>query len=77
MPELDDRGRGRCTCPALLADALRRLALAMRGGCWPRAACKLDGEPLPADQLDVEPDGLDGEVLQVGKRQFRRLRVRD
>ena len=38
---------------------------------------KLNGEPLPPDQLDLEPDGLDGAVLQVGKRQFRRLRVRD
>ena len=36
---------------------------------------RLDGEPLPPDQLDLEPDGLDGAVLQVGKRQFRRLRV--
>ena len=38
---------------------------------------RLNGEPLPPDQLDLEPDGLDGAVLQVGKRQFRRLRVRD
>jgi tyrosyl-tRNA synthetase len=38
---------------------------------------KLNGEPLPGDQLDLEADGLDGAVLQVGKRQFRRLRVRD
>jgi tyrosyl-tRNA synthetase len=37
---------------------------------------KLNGEPLPGDRLDLEPDGLDGAVLQVGKRQFRRLRVR-
>jgi tyrosyl-tRNA synthetase len=37
---------------------------------------KLNGEAIPADQLDLEPDGLDGAVLQVGKRQFRRLRVR-
>jgi tyrosyl-tRNA synthetase len=37
---------------------------------------KLNGEPLPADRLDLEPDGLDGSVLQVGKRQFRRLKVR-
>src|SRR6185312_2842234 len=36
---------------------------------------RLNGEPLPPDQLDLEPDGLDGAVLQVGKRQFRRLRV--
>jgi tyrosyl-tRNA synthetase len=38
---------------------------------------KLNGEPLPGDRLDLEADGLDGAVLQVGKRQFRRLRVRD
>jgi tyrosyl-tRNA synthetase len=37
---------------------------------------KLNGEPLPPDALDLEPAGLDGAVLQVGKRQFRRLRVR-
>jgi tyrosyl-tRNA synthetase len=37
---------------------------------------KLNGEPLPADRLDLEPDGLDGAVLQVGKRQFRRIKVR-
>ena len=29
---------------------------------------KLDGEPIPADSLDIEPDRLDGRVLQVGKR---------
>jgi len=38
---------------------------------------RLNGEPLAPDQLDLEPDGLDGAVLQVGKRQFRRLRVRN
>jgi tyrosyl-tRNA synthetase len=36
---------------------------------------KLDGEPLPAEPLDVPPAALDGRVLQLGKRQFRRLRV--
>jgi tyrosyl-tRNA synthetase len=34
---------------------------------------RLDGEPVVA--LDVDADALDGRVLQVGKRQFRRLRV--
>jgi tyrosyl-tRNA synthetase len=34
---------------------------------------KLDGEPLTA--LDLEVSALDGRVLQLGKRQFRRLRV--
>jgi len=35
---------------------------------------KLDGEPIPADTLDLDPAALDGRVLQAGKRRFRRLR---
>jgi len=36
---------------------------------------KLDGEAIPADTLDLAPAALDGRVLQVGKRRFRRLRA--
>jgi tyrosyl-tRNA synthetase len=36
---------------------------------------KLDGEPIPAGTLDVAPADLDGRVLQVGKRRFRRMRA--
>jgi tyrosyl-tRNA synthetase len=36
---------------------------------------KLDGEALAADRLDFDPATLDGRVLQVGKRRFRRLRA--
>jgi tyrosyl-tRNA synthetase len=36
---------------------------------------KLDGEPLPAGSLDLAPATLDGRVLQVGKRRFKRLRA--
>jgi tyrosyl-tRNA synthetase len=36
---------------------------------------KLDGAPLPASPLDVPAASLDGRVLQLGKRHFRRLRV--
>jgi tyrosyl-tRNA synthetase len=36
---------------------------------------RLDGEPLGADTLDLAPADLDGKVLQVGKRRFRRLRA--
>jgi len=36
---------------------------------------RLDGERLPADSFDLPAAELDGRVLQVGKRQFRRLRV--
>lgn len=35
---------------------------------------KLDGEPLPAGALDMPASELDGKVLQVGKRRFKRLR---
>jgi tyrosyl-tRNA synthetase len=36
---------------------------------------KLDGERLGADRLDVDPSDLDGRVLQLGKRRFRRIRA--
>jgi tyrosyl-tRNA synthetase len=38
-------------------------------------AVRLDGEALGADALDLPAEALDGRVLQLGKRQFRRLRV--
>jgi tyrosyl-tRNA synthetase len=59
--------------PALIADVFggsrsdARRTLAAGG-------VKLDGEPLPGDELDVGADRLDGAVLQVGKRRFARLR---
>jgi len=72
-PYLGDDG-GRVHMPLLMAGAFeissseaRRLI--RQGGV------KLDGEPIPADSLDIEPDRLDGKVLQVGKRRFRRLRA--
>ena len=36
---------------------------------------KLDGERMPAEPLDVPASDLDGRVLQLGKRQFARLRA--
>ena len=36
---------------------------------------KLDGEPLAIEAQDLSLDGLDGKVLQIGKRRFRRLRA--
>jgi tyrosyl-tRNA synthetase len=48
------------------SDARRMLA---QGGV------KLDGEALGAEDLDLPRERLDGAVLQVGKRHFRRLRV--
>jgi tyrosyl-tRNA synthetase len=60
--------------PALIADVVggsRSDARRMLS----QGAVKLDGVPLGAEDLDVEPERLDGAILQVGKRQFRRLRA--
>ncbi len=40
-----------------------------------QGAVKLDGEAVPADVLDLPSTALDGRVLQVGKRRFKRLRA--
>jgi tyrosyl-tRNA synthetase len=40
-----------------------------------QGAVRLDGQPLDDGRLDVDPGELDGRVLQVGKRRFRRLRA--
>ena len=61
--------------PALLADAFgisrsegRRLLA--------QAGVKLDGEVLGEGHLDMPAEALDGAVIQLGKRRFRRLRRR-
>jgi tyrosyl-tRNA synthetase len=60
--------------PALLAEAFgvstseARRSLAQGG-------VKLDGEPVPADVLDLPAGDVDGKVLQLGKRRFARVRV--
>ncbi len=36
---------------------------------------RVDGEPLPAEPLDVDATVLDGKVVQLGKRSFRRVRL--
>ena len=75
MPELEIAG-GTQHLPELLSGTLGVSRSQVRQ--WlAQGGVRLNGEPLPPDQLDLEPDGLDGAVLQVGKRQFRRLRVRD
>jgi tyrosyl-tRNA synthetase len=40
-----------------------------------QGGAKLDGETIPSDTLDLAPEALNGRVLQVGKRRFRRLRA--
>jgi tyrosyl-tRNA synthetase len=56
--------------PALLADAFgisRSEARRLLGG----GGVKVDGEPV--DDLDVPADRLDGAVVQLGKRRFKRF----
>jgi tyrosyl-tRNA synthetase len=65
---------GTAHLPALIADAFgltrsegRRLIA--QGGV------RIDGSPLPNGDLDLPVDRLDGAVLQVGRRRFKRLRA--
>jgi tyrosyl-tRNA synthetase len=79
IPEIDidayrAEGNGTVHLPRLIAGAFdvsssegRRLIQ--------QGAVKLDGEPLPAEPLDLAWDSLAGRVLQVGKRRFCRLRA--
>ena len=62
--------------PALIADALGRTRSDARR-MLAQGAVKLDGELLGAEDLDLAPARLDGAILRVGKREFRRLRRRD
>jgi tyrosyl-tRNA synthetase len=39
-------------------------------------AVKLDGTPLGGDDMDLPAERVDGAILQVGRRRFRRLRIR-
>jgi tyrosyl-tRNA synthetase len=71
-PYLDDDG-GRVHMPLLMAGAFEISSSEARR-LLKQGGVKLDGEPIPADTLDLEPSALDGKVLQVGKRRFRRLR---
>jgi len=73
FPLGDGDGDGLVHLPHVLRDAFgisgseaRRLLA--QGGV------RLGGEPLGADDVDVPAARLDGQVIQVGKRRFRRLR---
>jgi tyrosyl-tRNA synthetase len=59
--------------PALIAEAFGRSRSDARR-LLTQGGVRLDGEALGEADLDVEADRLDGRVLQVGKRHFRRLR---
>ncbi|HWH95338.1 MAG TPA: tyrosine--tRNA ligase [Baekduia sp.] len=60
--------------PALIAEAFGRSRSEARR-LLAQGGVKLDGEALGEGDVDVAPERLDGRVLQVGKRHFRRLRL--
>jgi tyrosyl-tRNA synthetase len=65
-------GDGTVHVPAVIADAFGRSRSEARR-LLAQGGVKLDGDALGADEVDVAPERLDGRVLQVGKRHFRRL----
>ena len=66
-------GNGQVHLPALLAEAFG-LSRSEGRRLLAQGGVKLDGTELDESRLDVPADELDGVVLQVGKRRFRRLR---
>jgi tyrosyl-tRNA synthetase len=72
-PFLSDNG-GEVHLPALMANAFEISSSEARRLIG-QGGAKLDGEPIPSGTLDLAPAALDGRVLQVGKRRFRRLRA--
>jgi tyrosyl-tRNA synthetase len=65
---------GKVHLPAVIADAFGTSRSEARRQLG-QGGVRLDGEPLGAEELDVGADRLEGAVLQVGRRQFRRLRL--
>jgi tyrosyl-tRNA synthetase len=68
------RGEDAVHLPQVMA-ALFELSSSEARRLIKQGGVKLDGEPIDPDTLDLEAAELDGRVLQVGKRRFRRLRV--
>ena len=61
IEELAITRRQRLGAPAGRARATRSGSPApRRGACWPQGGVRLDGEPVPADQLDLAAERLDG-----------------
>ncbi len=68
------RGEGSVHLPALLARAFD-VSTSEARRTLSQGGVRLDGEVLSPEGLDVPADRLDGKVLQLGKRRFKRVRV--
>ncbi|MEX2448700.1 MAG: tyrosine--tRNA ligase [Solirubrobacterales bacterium] len=60
--------------PALMASAFEISSSEARRQLT-QGGVRLDGEVVAGDRLDLDPGELEGRVLQLGKRRFRRLRA--
>jgi tyrosyl-tRNA synthetase len=60
--------------PALISEAFG-LSRSEARRLLAQGGVKLDGRTLDGDRLDVPAEELDGALLQVGKRRFKRLRM--
>jgi tyrosyl-tRNA synthetase len=60
--------------PALLADGFG-VSRAQARRLLAQGGVRLDGQMLQPDELEISAERLDGAVLQVGKRRFKRLRA--
>jgi tyrosyl-tRNA synthetase len=60
--------------PALLAAAFE-ISTSEARRLLGQGAVKVDGQVLSADPLDVDPETVDGRVIQLGKRRFARIRI--
>jgi tyrosyl-tRNA synthetase len=68
-----EAGNGVVHLPTVLAD-LFGMSTSEARRLLAQGGVRLDGAPLDAEQLDLSADRLEGALLQVGKRRFRRLR---
>ncbi len=65
---------GQLHMPAVIAAAFGRSRGEARR-LLEQGGVRLDGEPVAADALDIPAADVDGRVLQLGKRQFRRIHI--
>jgi tyrosyl-tRNA synthetase len=70
----DDVSNGKIHLPAFVASRFGTSRSEARR-LLEQGGIRLDGEPLDGEALDIPVERLDGAVLQVGKRKFRRIVV--
>jgi tyrosyl-tRNA synthetase len=67
-------GDGSVHLPAVIADSFG-LSRSEGRRLMEQGGVRLAGKVVPGDRLDVPAGELDGAILQVGRRRFRRLRI--